>query len=129
MGAHMKPEIIEKYGTKVFDAPKDSVYKAVKAIMIEQDFGIGIEKPEKGEIKTKRKILSAYGDAHSAAFYYKQYVIKIEEKEPGKTTVVMTPRLFHQETDISDKACWVIKGKAGEIKLWESLFKEIQEQL
>ena len=95
----------------------------------EQDFGIGIEKPEKGEIKTKRKILSAYGDAHSAAFYYKQYVIKIEEKEPGKTTVVMTPRLFHQETDISDKACWVIKGKAGEIKLWESLFKEIQEQL
>lgn len=129
VGSHMKQETIDEFGTKVFNASAEVVINAVKAAFIDHDYDLGIEKPEKGEIRTKRKLLSATGDANHAVFYYRQYIATITEKEPGKTTVVLTPKMFLGENDISEKKCWVIKGNKGEIKLWEVFFKDIQDQL
>jgi hypothetical protein len=129
IGSHLTKENIEEFGTKTFSASQESVYNAVRATFIDHDYDIGVENKEKGEIRTRRKVQSAHGNSHQAAFYYRQYIATITEKEPGKTTVVLTPKYFNQETDISDKRCWVLKGKMGELKLWESMFQGIQEQL
>jgi hypothetical protein len=129
MGAKMTQEIIDQYGTKTFNAPKDSVFNALQNVLVGQGYEIAFAKPEKGEIKTKRKILSGHGNDTRVSFYYKQYIGKVEEKEPGKTTVVLTPKVFSGETDISEKKCWVLKGASGEYKLWETLFNDLKEQL
>ncbi len=130
-------EIINEFGTKTFNADKDSIFRIVKAVLISHDYAIDIENAKKGLIKTKKKDIGASGNASyglnssSAQIRsnYRQYNVTIEEIEKGKTKVVFVPKIYIGEADVSEEKIWVFKGLGGEYKLWETLFKEIEERL
>jgi hypothetical protein len=133
----MTPELISQYGTVSFKSSKDSVFNAVKQTLVSHGYTIDIENVDKGLIKTNRKDIGATGSATYTAYAgvaqyrsnYKQYIATVELQQNGLVKVVMEPKVYVGDADYSDKKVWVIKGNAGEIKLWEDLFKDIQERL
>ena len=133
----LTPEVINEFGTKTINVSRDSVFNAVKAVLISHDYVIDIENVKKGIIKTRKKDIGAtgnesYGLNSSTAQItttYRQYNATIEEVEKGKTKVVLIPRIYVGDADVSEEKVWVLKGPAGEYKLWEALFKEIGERL
>jgi len=133
----LTPEVVGEFGTRIFNHDKDSVFRAVKAVLISHDYLIDIENPAKGIIKTRKKDIGASGSAtygiNSSSSQirsnYRQYNVMVEELEKGKIKVVIVPKIFVGDADLSDEKVWVLKGPAGEIRLWETLFKEISEML
>jgi hypothetical protein len=128
-------EDIDTYGTKIFDEPdQEKMFKVVKEVLLAMDFEIELENPAKGLIKTKRKVIGETGIAtgqSSAQFRlnYRQYYAYISEAPEGKVKVVFMPRIYIGDADLTDKKVWVLKGAAGEYKLWENLFNNIAERL
>ena len=133
----LTPEVISEFGTKTFNAEKDTIFRIVKTVLISHDYVIDIENAKKGIIKTRRKDIGASGQASygmnssSAQIRsnYRQYNVTVEEIEKGKTKVVFIPKIYIGDADMSEEKIWVFKGAAGEYKLWEGLFKEIEEHL
>jgi hypothetical protein len=125
---------IDSYGTKIFDEDKEKVFNAVRDVLLSQNYEFELENFEKGLIKTKRKIIGQTGVATSmtSAQYqlnYRQYYVYITETLEGKTKVVFSPKIYIGEADVTDRKVWVLKGAGGEYKLWENLFKNIEERL
>jgi hypothetical protein len=133
----MTQKEIDSYGTKFFDESKEKVFNAVKDVLISQNFQIELENFEKGLIKTKLKVIGqtgtavGYGNVATAQYRlnYRQYYADITETPDGKIKVVFSPRIYVGDADYTDKKVWVLKGAAGEYKLWENLFKNIEERL
>lgn len=133
----LTPEVINEFGTKIFSSGQDTIFPIVKAVLLSHDYVIDVENAKKGIIKTKRKDIGASGNASyginssSAQIRsnYRQYIVTIEEKEKGKTKVVFVPKIFIGDADVSEERVWVLKGAAGEYKLWEVLFKDIEDRL
>ncbi len=130
----MTKEIINEYGTKVFNAPKAEVFQTLKSVLESNDYQIDFENIEKGKIVTKKKVLGASAmrtDIGTAQITrnYRLYLVVVESIDTNKTKVVLTPKVFIGEGDVSDEKVWIIKGNTGEIKLWENIFNSIQERL
>lgn len=130
----MTKEIINEYGTKVFNAPKAEVFQTLKNVLESNDYQIDFENIEKGKIVTKKKVLGASAmrtDIGTAQITrnYRLYSVVVESIDTNKTKVVLTPKVFIGEGDVSDEKVWIIKGNTGEIKLWENIFNSIQERL
>jgi tRNA/tmRNA/rRNA uracil-C5-methylase (TrmA/RlmC/RlmD family) len=133
----LKQDHIDEYGTKVFDVSKEKVFPVIKEVLANNNFKIELEKYEKGLIKTSKKEIGVTGAAQhgvnqsTAQFRknYRQYYVTFEEVGEGKTKVVFTPKVFIGDADYSEQRVWVLKGQAGEYKLWENLFNEIDERL
>ena len=138
-GKKLKQEHIDEYGTKVFNTTKEKMFEIVKEVLANHEFDIELEKYEKGLIKTKRKDVGTtgvaehnpYGNQSTAQFRtnYRQYIVTIEETEDNKIKVVFTPKFYIGDADVSEKNIWALKGPAGEIKIWEGLFNDIEERL
>ena len=134
---------IDSYGTKIFDEDKEKVFNAVRDVLLSQNYEFELENHEKGLIKTKQKIIGQTGVATSmtsagvatsmtSAQYqlnYRQYYAYITETPEGKTKVVFSPKIYIGEADVTDRKVWVLKGAGGEYKLWENLFKNVEERL
>ena len=125
---------IDVYGTKIFDEEKEKVFNAVKDVLLSQNFEIEIENFEKGLIKTKRKVIGQTGVATSMStaqyrLNYRQYYAYITETPDGKTKVVFSPKIYIGDADATEGKIWVLKGAGGEYKLWENLFKNVEERL
>jgi hypothetical protein len=126
---------IDTYGTKIFDeSDQEKMFKVVKDVLLGMNFEIELENPEKGLIKTKRKIIGQTGVAtsqSSAQFQlnYRQYYAYVSEAPEGKVKVVFVPKIYIGDADLTDRRVWVLKGAAGEYKLWENLFNNIAERL
>lgn len=130
----MTKEIIEEFGTKIFDAPKSEVYQTLKSVLESNDYQIDFENFDKGKIITKKKLLGAsamrtdIGTAQIAR-NYRLYSATIEIIDNNKTKIILTPKVFIGEGDVSEQKVWIIKGDSGEIKLWQNIFNSIQERL
>lgn len=125
---------INEFGTKTFDKSKEELFPIIKKVLTNNQYEIELENLEKGKIKTKKKPLGETGVSTgngSAQFNrnYRQYSIQLESVTPTQTKVVLTPKVWIGEADVSDQKVWVLKGPAGEIKLWENIFTSIEEQL
>lgn len=133
-GRKLKQKHIDEYGTKVFNYEKDKVFPIILEVLKNNDFEIELERKEKGLIKTKRKNISTTGvgtSNNTAQFTsnYRQYIVTIVESNQNETKVILKPRIFIGDADLTDRAVWVLNGPAGEIKLWERLFSEIDERI
>jgi hypothetical protein len=128
-GAAMTPVEIAMNGTRSFDAPPAKVFEAVQSALKLEGYEIAIAKPEKGIIKTNRKMVraDAYGQ-QSAVAVRRQYLITISA-DGNRTKVEAVPRVFSGEADVSDGSVWVLEGAAGERTLWNTLFKDIEDNL
>ena len=130
----MTQEIIDEHGTRIFNASKTEVYNTLKNVLESNDYQIDFENIEKGKIVTKKKILGAsamrtdIGTAQIAR-NYRLYSALIESVDANKTKVVLIPKVFIGEGDVSNEKVCILKGNAGEIKLWENIFNSIQERL
>ena len=132
---------IDSYGTKIFDGDKEKVFNAVKDVLISQNFEIELENFEKGLIKTKLKVIGQTGTTTAVGYgnmaaaqsqyrlNYRQYYANITETSDEKIKVVFSPKIYIGDADYTDKKVWAFKGVAGEYKLWENLFKNIEERL
>jgi len=132
--AKLTQKDIDSYGTKIFTGDKEKVFNVVKNVLISQDFEIELENFEKGLIKTKRKVIgqSGYSTGMGSAQYrlnYRQYYAYITEIPDGKIKVVLSPKIYIGDADVTDLNIWVLKGAGGEYKLWENLFNNIEERL
>lgn len=133
----LKQEDIDEYGTKVFETTKEKVFPVIKEVLANNNFEVDLEKYETGLIKTKKKEIGVSGAAQhgvnqsTAQFRknYRQYYVMVEEVGEGETKVVFTPKIFIGDADYTEQKVWVLKGPAGEYKLWENLFNEISERL
>jgi len=129
-GAAMTPAEIKANGTHTYDAPPEKVFEAATAALKAQGYEIAVAKPEKGLIKTNRKLVRADAVGNqSAVGIQRQYILTITSDGTGKTTVEAIPKVFQGEADLSDGSVWVLDGDAGERKLWSSLFTEINDNL
>lgn len=129
----MTKEVIAQNGTKVYDAKYDDVWKAVKGILVTKGYYIAFEAKGKGIINTDQKIIRSTATASTysaqATSYYRQYKVKVKEIAEGKIQVVLDPKMYAGNNDISAKQIWVIEGEYGEKKLWNNFFNEVQELL
>ncbi len=88
-------------------------------------------------IKTGKKVIGTTGVAQhapgtsTAQFRknYRQYYAYITTLDNGMTQLVLQPKIYIGHADYADEKVWVLKGPAGEIKLWENLFANIEELL
>ncbi|MCP4443417.1 MAG: hypothetical protein GY810_31325 [Aureispira sp.] len=133
-GRKLKQKHIDEYGTKVFNYEMNKVFPIILEVLKNNNFEIELERKEKGLIKTRRKVISTTGigtSSNTAQFTsnYRQYIVTIDESNQNETKVILKPRIFIGEADLTDRAVWVINGPAGEIKIWERLFNEIDERL
>ena len=118
-GKKLKQEHIDEYGTKIFEASKDSMFAIVKEVLSNHNFEIELEKYEKGLIKTKRKDVgttgvadhNTYSQQSTAQFRsnYRQYYVTIEETDNNKVKVVFTPKFYIGDADVSEKNIWALK--------------------
>lgn len=129
MGSAMTPAEIQNFGTHVVSAPKDKVFKAVTGTLKSTGFTIAVENQEKGIIKTDRKLIRAGYNGDEAVGYYRRYDVRIEELGDGKIQIVAVPKVYAGDRDLSDGTVWVLDGKEGERKLWQALFKDVDELL
>lgn len=130
----MTQEIIDEHGTKVFDAPKAEIFALTKNVLESSGYEIDFENAEKGKIITKRKMIGASGVAVApgAAQYrnaYRGYTATIESVSPERTKLVLTPKVWMGEADVSGDRVWVIKGNVGEIQLWKNFFNAMLERM
>lgn len=130
---------IDQYGTKTISANIDTVYAIVKQVLLSRDYIIDIDNKSKGLIKTNRKQIGSVSTAVYGAYSntavaqsratFRQYYVNIESLGDNAVKIVFTPKIYVGDSDISDKKIWVLKGAAGEYKLWEDLFKDITDRL
>jgi hypothetical protein len=136
-GKKMKQEYIDEYGTKTFNRSKEEIYPIIKEVLQNNGFEIELDRLEKGLIKTNKKVVGTTGNAthseySSSAQYrsnYRQYYVTINKESENEAKVVFKPKFFIGDADVSEKRIWVLNGNAGEIKIWERLFSEIEERL
>ena len=131
--ANLSKEELTAYGSHHFDEPPAKVHQAVKTALLAQSFSIAVDNPQKGVIKTGRRLIrsAARGGQHyaEAVDYSRQYVATVRAAQGGGTEVTLEPRVFAGEQDLSEQAVWVIEGELGERRLWSRLWKEIGESL
>ncbi|KAF2518727.1 hypothetical protein E0W68_08210 [Flavobacterium salilacus subsp. salilacus] len=129
----MTQKVIDEYGTKIFEAPKEQIFSLVKKVLESNNYEIDYENLEKGKIITKKKVIgeSGFAGVGTAQFRtnYRQYTAVFESLSPNRTKVVLIPKIWIGEADVSEDRIWVLKGSAGEIKLWQNIFNNIQERL
>ena len=127
--AALTPAEIQSHGTRSFDAPPEKVFEATVAALKTEGYDVALAKPEKGIIKTARKLVraDAVGDT-SAVAVSRQYIITIRS-DGGKTIVEAVPKVFEGEADVSDGSVWILDGQAGEHELWNHLFTDIHDNL
>lgn len=103
-GALMTTEEVATYGTKELTAPPAKVFQAVVGALKAQGFAIAVEKPEKGLIKTNRRLIrsAAMGSANyaQAVDYTRSYSAHIEALANGTTRLSLHPYVFAGEQDL-----------------------------
>ncbi|HAQ64921.1 MAG TPA: hypothetical protein DCR43_03565 [Bacteroidales bacterium] len=130
-GKMLTTEYITQHGTRTYEASNDQIWKAVEGVLSMQGYEIAFADQEKGIINTKQKILGAVGSANPYSYQvvstgiYRQYLIRITH-EGSHCTVVLKPRVFQGNADISDQAVWRLDGPEGEQALFEKFFKELE---
>lgn len=133
MGKLMTEEIISQNGTQTFENNFDEVWDAVKGVLLTEGYELAYEKKEKGIINTGQKLIraTAQGNSYSAQStgIYRQYLVRIIKEAENQTKVVLTPKIYQGNNDISGKKIWVLEGKNGEVFLWEKFFKKVEELL
>ena len=132
-GKFMTSNVISTNGTKTFNASYDDVWIAVKGVLATNGYGIAFEKKEKGIINTDQKLIRTTAQAGNytaqATGIYRQYLVKIKPISDNQIKVVLTPKIYSGNVDISEKKIWVIEGNSGEILLWQKFFKDVQSLL
>lgn len=133
-GKPLTNEFISQYGTRTFTAPYEKVWKAAEGVLSMEGYEVAYADMEKGVLNTKQKLLGATGQANpysyqvTSAGIYRQYLIKIT-RNGDQCTVVLTPKVFQGNADISDKPVWMLEGEQGEKTLFEKFFREMEELL
>ena len=129
-GAYMSNEVISQNGTKTFNANYNDVWDAVKGVLATNGYQIAFENMEKGILNTNQKLIrsTAHGNSTSAQAtgIYRQYLVKIKSIATDETQVVLTPKIYSGNNDISEGKIWVFDGENGEILLWQKFFKDVQ---
>ncbi|MFN2260940.1 MAG: outer membrane protein assembly factor BamC [Psychroflexus sp.] len=132
-GKHMTDEMIAQNGTKTYEHSKDQVWDAVKGVLATEGYEMAYEDKDKGIINTKQKLIraaaqgNAYNNSAQSVGYYRQYLVRIEKISEDKTKVILTPKIFQGNNDISENKIWVIEGEKGEVRLWNKFFKQVDE--
>jgi hypothetical protein len=132
-GAAMTPAEIQTNGTHSFNAPMDKVFAAAKGALLTEGYEIATENPEKGVIKTKRKLVRADASMQgpgtaTAVEVTRQYIVRLTS-DGGRTQVTAEPKVFQGDADLSDGSVWALDGDQGERALWQRLFREIEDGL
>jgi hypothetical protein len=133
-GAAMTPAEIGANGTKTYEAPREKVMAAIQSALKAEGYGIATVNEEKGIIKTERKLVRAQAQrvgasAAIAQEITRQYIVRVSEDGDGKVKVVVEPKVFQGDADLSDGSVWQLDGAAGERTLWKRLFQEISDNL
>ncbi|MDD2965747.1 MAG: hypothetical protein PHU33_17530 [Bacteroidales bacterium] len=132
-GKLMTDEIISQNGTHTFENNYDQVWDAVKGALVTQGYELAYENKEKGIINTAQKMLGAVAQGNpygaQSTGIYRQYLVKIYKESANRSKVVVTPKIYQGNVDISDRKVWDIEGKNGEVELWNKLFKAVEEIL
>ncbi len=126
----LEDDIVIQHGTKVFNANYEKLMNSISSVLETEGYDIANVNMDKGTIKSKQKMVGATGNgAGYAVGLYRQYTVKVTKISEDNYKVILQPRVFQGNLDISDRKVWVIDGEAGEIALWQSLFKKIKENL
>ena len=131
-GQPLTPAEVQTHGTMTFDAPVPKVFTAMQGALKSEGYQIAIADPNKGLIKTDRKLVRAQAVGNQyvaqAVEATRQYVVTLKG-EGAHTTVVAEPRVFMGDRDLSSETVWDLEGPMGERKLWSQLFRDVKEAL
>jgi len=128
-GKYMTAKTVETHGTKIYNSSYENVWNAVKGTLATNGYDIAYEDPEKGIINTKQKIINMYGANGQVTAYYRQYLVSISVISDNQIKVVLSPKLFEGNNDITGRKVWVMSGPNGEITLWNKFFKDVSNLL
>ncbi len=133
-GKMLTTGFIAQYGTRTYEASYERIWKAVEGVLSIEGYEIAFADQEKGIVNTKQKLLGAVGAANPYSYQvtstgiYRQYLIKITQ-DGNRCTIVLKPRVYRGNTDLSDKAVWRLDGPEGEQALFEKFFSDLEEIL
>ena len=104
-------------GRRSFAQPRRVVLKAVVSALESEGFKVPVVNANTGLVKTDRRDIRATavgGRGYATAVMYtRQYTVHVTA-EGGQTVVRAEPRIYAGDTDISDRAIWVMSGPEGE---------------
>ncbi len=148
--AYPQPSVLDTqeigaHGTRSFNAPLSKVFAATVAALKSLGYDIAAQVVGKGIIRTTRKLVRSqvvgsshgmggaglYSGSSSAVTvdFTRQYLVNMRESEDGQVVVVVRPKVFAGENDLSEQPIWALDGPAGERQLWKALFQTINELL
>jgi hypothetical protein len=119
----MTKEVIATYGSRLFTATRTEAANAVVTALQSSGFQIAVNEPERGLIKTARRLVTSSRDA--LFIYCRQYIARINRTDGG-VMVTLAPRIFENDFDVTDKPIW---NTRAEVKLWQSLFTEVADAI
>ena len=133
----MTPGEVQASGTRTFDAPLAATFEATVGALQVLGYEIAVANPDKGVLKTQRKLLRSTGQGVSVGYttsinvvhVSRQYFLHLTAVGDARTQVVAEPKIFVGDDDISSGEIWALDGPQGERALWEKLFAEIQSNL
>lgn len=128
-GSLLSAKEVADYGTKRFDAPVEKVFAAASNALKSMGYQVVIENADKGLLQSDRKYIRTDGHAVSSSVvgtvYTRQYLVRVVAVEP-MVEVVVTPRLFQNDIEISNERVWALEG---EKHLWAQFFSELENSL
>jgi hypothetical protein len=132
-GHTLTPGDVDAHGTRAFSAPYATVFAASQSGLVSVGYEIAQASEGAGIIKTDRRLVKAVasggGGVATAQGYYRMYVLRLEDRGNNEIVVRAEPRMFQGAADISGNSIWAMDGPAGEIALWDQLFREIQDSI
>jgi hypothetical protein len=128
----MTPDVVQQDGRLVVSGPPEKVFQAVKDALDSENIGVSVAKPETGLIVSKRFVLAAYatGNRYIASANEDTIQYDITVKGAGSDVeVVVAPRGFHNNIEVTDREVWQLDGPQGQRSRWQRLFAQIKKML
>ena len=129
----MTPELVRDEGRMVFTGTPEKVFQAVQEALDSANIGVAVAKPETGLIVSKRFVLAAYATAGryvaTANEDTIQYDISVKGTSDSEVEVVVAPRGYHNNMEVTDREVWQLDGPQGQRERWARLFAEIKKML
>ena len=128
----MTPELVRDEGRMVFTGTPEKVFQAVQEALDSENIGVAVAKPDTGLIVSKRFVLAAYatGGRYVATANEDTIQYDITIKGAGaETEVVVAPRGFHNNMEVTDREVWQLDGPQGQRARWQRLFDGVKKML
>lgn len=126
----MRPQYVEQFGQRTYDAPRERVLAAAEGAMRAVSWGVESVEPSSGVLRSNRIVLprhrSSYGTERAIVY---RYEVHVEPAGDDHSRVRIVPRAFTSGREITDLYEWTLEGPSSEKARWAALFRETEVAL